>query len=96
MVGDGIQEEVTMAGDKLLDEDRLRREARELRQPQCVRDSGKKLGEKVKRFVWTLYLHIHMYTLYILLNPGTICMQKILRRAPLIFVFQGPSWMRKN
>ena len=50
-MGDGTQEEVTMAGDKLLDEEILRRESKQLKLPGSVRDSGDNLKRKVERCV---------------------------------------------
>ena len=42
-----------------------------------------------------LHILLKLTVVDILLDPGTICMTKILTHKTLIFVFQGPSGMGK-
>ena len=47
VVGDGSQEPVTIAGDKLRDQDQLAKIGAELVMPKTVKESRKALGDKV-------------------------------------------------
>ena len=47
VVGDGSQEPVTIAGDKLRDQDQLAKIGAELVMPKTVKETRKALGDKV-------------------------------------------------
>ena len=47
VVGDGSQEPVTIAGDKLRDQDQLAKIGAELAMPKTVQETRKDLGDKV-------------------------------------------------